>query len=82
MCILLFTVISICVFIHIVGLRILIMKNVTSVFIKRLCFTFIFLLCAVVIMLIDISIALFIDIGASLILFILTYISECVYSLY
>ena len=60
----------------------MIMKNVISVFIKRLCFTFIFLLFAVVIILIDISIALFIDIGAFAILFILTYISECAYSLY
>ena len=77
-CILLFTVISICICIPIVGLRILIMKNVTSVFIKRLCFTFIFLLFAVVVGLIDTSIALFIDIGAFLILFILTYLTLCI----
>ena len=81
-CILLFTVIGICIFIPIVRFRVMIMKNTISIIVKRFCFIFIFILVAVVIILIDISIALFIDIGASLILFILTYISECVYSIY
>ena len=77
-CILLFTVISICIFIPIVGFRIMIVKNVIPVFIKGLCFTFIFLLFAVVITLIDISITLCIGIGAFLILFTLTYLFLCV----
>ena len=77
-CILLFTVISICILMPIVGFRVMRMKNVILVFTKGLCFTFIFLLFAVVITLIDISITLCIGIGAFLILFILTYLSLCI----
>ena len=77
MCILLFTVISICIFIPIVGFRVMVMKNVISMFTKGLCFTFIFLLFAVVII-IDISITRCIGIGAFLILFTLTCLSLCV----
>ena len=76
--ILLFTVISICILMPIIGFRVMIMKNVISMFIQGLCFTFIFLLFAVVITLIDISITLCIGIGASLILFTLTYLFLCV----
>ena len=58
-CILLFTVISICILMPIVGFRVMIMKNTISMFTKGLCFTFIFLLFAVVII-IDISIPLYV----------------------
>ena len=75
--ILLLTVISICILMPIIGFRVMIMKNVISMFTKGLCFTFIFLLFAVVII-IDISITPCIGIGAFLILFILTYLSLCV----
>ena len=76
-CILLFTVISICILMPIIGFRVMIMKNVISMFTKGLCFTFIFLLFAVVII-IDISITPYIGIGGFLILFILTYLSLCI----
>ena len=46
-CILLFTVISICIFIPIVRFRVMIMKNMISVFIEGSCFLFLFLLFAV-----------------------------------
>ena len=77
MCILLCTAISMCIFIPIVGLRVMIMKNAISMFTKGLCFTFILLLFAVVVI-IDISITLCIGIGACLIRFTLTYLFLCV----
>ena len=76
-CILLFTVISICIIISIVKFRVMIMKNVISMFAKGLCFTFIFLLFAVV-TIIDIAITLCIGIGVFLIRFILTYLFLCI----
>ena len=81
-CILFFTVISICILMPRIGFRVMITKSVISMFTKGLCFTFIFLLFAAVVLLIDISITLFIDIGAVLILFILTYLFLCVWNGY
>ena len=72
-CILLFTVISICTCISIFRFRVMIMKSLICIIVKGFCFIFIFILFAVVIILIGTSITRLIDIGASRILFILTY---------